>query len=206
VDIPPQENHRREEPKRQRVTHAQWELTPEALTKLLAAFSPNEAEASKLYLSFHLKLVRFFEWKGCRDAEHLVDVTFNRVARKLCEERLIDNVYAFSRRVADIVLKETWKAQERLADEETLGIMFTEPVDEDDMRERRLKCLDECLTKETPENRALILEYFGQNDKAKEIRRRMAALLGIPPNALRIRVHRIRERLEKCLELCMTPA
>jgi len=206
VKVPPQETGQQDDPKSQRVTHAQWELTPEAFAKLLASFSPDEEEASKLYLSFHLKLVRFFEWKGCRDAENLVDVTFNRVARKLYEGQIIDNVYAFSRRVADIVYMETWKPEDRLAEEEIIESIPSETIEDDDIRERRLKCLDECLAKEVSENRALILEYFSQEAKAKEIRRRMAARLGIPLNALRIRVHRIREKLEKCLEVCMTPA
>lgn len=206
MKLPPPENNAREDQNRPRVTHAQWELTPEAFAKLLAAFSPNQEEAGQLYLSFHLKLVRFFEWKCCRDAEHLVDVTFNRVARKLCEGQAIENVRAFSRGVAEIVLKESWKQQDRLAPEQAIESISYESVDDDDMRERRLKCLDECLAKQPPENRALVLDYFGQEAKAKEIHDTMATRLGISLNALRIRVFRIREKLEKCLELCMTPA
>jgi DNA-directed RNA polymerase specialized sigma24 family protein len=206
VKLSPQEDHRREDPARTRVTHSQWELTPEAFAKLLAAFSPNQEQAGQLYLSFHSKLVRFFEWKCCRDAEHLVDVTFNRVARKLCEGQPIENVCAFSRGVAEIVLKETWKQQDRLAPEQAIETIAYESVDDDDIREQRLKCLDECLAKQASENRALVLEYFSQEAKAKEIHDRMATRLGISLNALRIRVHRIRERVEECLELCMTAA
>lgn len=190
-----------------RVTHAQWELTPEAFAKLLAAFSPDEKEAGRLYLSLHLKLVRLFEWNACRDAEHLVDVTFNRVARKLCEGQIIDNAIGFSLGVAHMVIKEARKQQERLSLlPEDANIPAEDPAGDDHLRELTLKCLDKCLAELAPESRALILEYYCQETKAKEIRRKLASRLGIPLNALRIRALRVREKLEKCVVVCMASA
>jgi hypothetical protein len=46
----------------------------------------------------------------------------------------------------------------------------------------------------------LLIEYY-KGEKGDRIRHRklLARQLGIPPNALRIRVHRIREKLERCV-------
>ncbi|MEN3332706.1 MAG: hypothetical protein V7641_2071 [Blastocatellia bacterium] len=64
--------------------------------------------------------------------------------------------------------------------------------------ERRLNWLAGCLSQLPAESRALILDYY-QGERGERIRHRkqMAERLGIPQNALRIRVHRIRERLEQ---------
>jgi DNA-directed RNA polymerase specialized sigma24 family protein len=51
------------------------------------------------------------------------------------------------------------------------------------------------------QNRELIIKYY-QGEKGNKIKNRkdLAESLGIPPNALRIRVHRIREKLETEVE------
>lgn len=186
------------------MTHAEWALTPESFRKLLAAFSADEEEANRLYLSTHLKLVRFFEWKTCRDPEHQVDITLNRVARKLLEGQQIENVASFAWGVAQVVFMESLKPPDRFSvDVEDVDLIAPERTSADDTREQRLQCLDNCLDELPPESRTLIVEYYQQEKKAKEVRRRLAAQLGIPLNALRIRAHRIRLELEKCLELCL---
>jgi DNA-directed RNA polymerase specialized sigma24 family protein len=56
----------------------------------------------------------------------------------------------------------------------------------------------------SPENFRLIVQYYQQNEQSRiEARRNLAAQLGIPPNALRIRAHRIRARLQGCVEDCV---
>lgn len=207
VDSLPPQNEPPRPDEKTRVTHAQWELTPEAFATLLTAFSTDEEEAGKLYLSVHLKLVRLFEWNACRDAEHLVDLTFNRVARKLCEGQIIDNLIGFILGVANMIVKETRKQQDRLSElEDDSNIVADSPTDEDNIHERRLKCLDRCLAQLAPDGRTLILEYYRQDIKAKEIRRKMAERLGIQLNALRIRACRLREDLEKCVMGCLGSA
>jgi DNA-directed RNA polymerase specialized sigma24 family protein len=59
----------------------------------------------------------------------------------------------------------------------------------------------------SPENRRLVLEYY-QNEKRAKIdhRRKLAEQLGIAVNALRIRAHRIRLQLQKCVQACLEQA
>ena len=68
----------------------------------------------------------------------------------------------------------------------------------------RGECLSRCLQALSEESRALIIEYYDdERGKKIERRRRLAARLGIPLNALRIRAHRIRIGLEACVRECV---
>jgi len=203
---PPKSNQLDPTPQsRVRVTHARWSLTEEALDMLLAAFSPDQDEATRTYLSTYGKLVHFFEWHACTDPESLVDTTFNRVARKIMEGQAIDNLIGFVYGVARLVFMETRREQERSAVPlDDINLKAHAAVPENDTRETRLNCLDRCLEKQPPESRALILDYYNQETPAKDIRKQLAAKLGIPLNALRIRAHRIRLDLEKCVEQCLS--
>ncbi len=50
----------------------------------------------------------------------------------------------------------------------------------------------------------MILSYYEGKQRTRiENRKRLAETLGVPMNSLRIRVHRIREKLESCLINCL---
>ncbi len=66
-------------------------------------------------------------------------------------------------------------------------------------RERCLSSLDQCLEGLDPGERALVLGYYGEGRKA-DLRSRLARDLGISATALRIRAHRLRARLERCVQ------
>jgi len=54
------------------------------------------------------------------------------------------------------------------------------------------------------ENRKLIIDYYQEERRVKiELRQELADKLNIPLNALRIRAHRIRVGLEKCITNCL---
>ena len=72
------------------------------------------------------------------------------------------------------------------------------------VREIQLACLDRCAQSLPLETRTMILAYYEGKERARiENRRRLAEGLGVPMNSLRIRVHRIREKLEECLLNCL---
>ena len=74
------------------------------------------------------------------------------------------------------------------------------PSDEDPRQE----CLERCLRGLSPDNLQLIAQYYQEGEGTRiAARRNLSARLGIPPNALRIRAHRIRVRLQGCVEDCM---
>jgi hypothetical protein len=56
-------------------------------------------------------------------------------------------------------------------------------------------------------NREIILSYYQDERRAKiDRRKRLAEQLKISLDALRIRAHRIRKGLEKCIASCLPPA
>lgn len=146
--------------------------------------------------------MRFFEWNGCNSAEDLVDATINRVARRIDEGEKIENLKGYFFKVALHVLQEWKRILIPGPLDELPETPQPEPVDEE--KETRLRCLDECLEKLAIQNSKLILEYYQDERRAKiDHRKQLAQALGIPLNALRIRAHRIRGFLEKCVEDCL---
>lgn len=182
-----------------------WSLTKEAHDKLLACFSSDAAEASKHLLIAYLKLVRFFEWHKCDSPEICADTTIDRAARRIDEGEHIDNLMGYLLGIAGYVLKEWRKARDRAPlPLDSTDRHSVEPPAEDEEREARLRCLDECLEKLQAEDRVVILGYYQEEKRAKiDFRRQMADRLGVGLNALRIRAYRIRSRLEECLIKCL---
>jgi DNA-directed RNA polymerase specialized sigma24 family protein len=186
-------------------TDSQWELTQKALDNLLALFSADPDEAAAKYLAMKRKLQRFFEWNLFPNADELVDLAVNRVARKLEEGEKIFNLNGYFRAVAKLIVKEQFRLISRFtsSDDDPPDPPAPNP-DEDLDKEQRLKCLDECLEKLPIESRTLILNYYSYEERNKIGRRKqLAKSLGIPMNALRIRAYRLRSSLETCMENCL---
>ncbi len=193
---------------RQPVDHTKWELNTEAFDKLLEHFSSDRVEAGRQYVQMKVKLERFFEWRSCASAEEKADKTINRVARKICEGENIHNLRAYFFTVARLVFMESLRDREHSSvpfeeiPEMPTGIPF-----EDEQKEARHRCLDRCLDRLPVESRSLILKYYQDQKRAKiDHRKQLAEILGIPMNALRIRAHRVRISLEKCVKDCLAQA
>jgi DNA-directed RNA polymerase specialized sigma24 family protein len=66
------------------------------------------------------------------------------------------------------------------------------------------RCFDGCLASLPEDSQALVLRYYDLEGRARiEARRALAVTLGLTDNALRIRVQRLRDRLEGCLGTCL---
>jgi DNA-directed RNA polymerase specialized sigma24 family protein len=192
-------------PGRKRV---KWSITPQAFDKLLGHFSPDRDEAGRKYENVQIKLLRFFEWRGVGSPDKRTDETLDRVARRIDEGQQIDSLMAYIYRVAYLVFLEALKEPEYAAiDIETDPGLTYQPELEDSERERRLHCFDLCLEGLPVESRQMIVGYYQGERHAKiEFRKQLAEGLRIPLNALRIRVHRIRMTLEKCITECLGQA
>jgi hypothetical protein len=179
-----------------------WILTKDALDKLLERFSPDREEAGRQFEVMRIKLIRYFEWQSSPSPDVETDTTMNRVARKIEEGETIFNLPGYFRKVAHLVFLEAVK-RERASEplEELPDIPDQAPV-VDEQKEARLLCLDECLDKQSLENRQLILEYYVDARRAKINHRRLLAEESTM-NALRIRACRIRKGLEKCVKDCL---
>lgn len=180
-----------------------WSLTPEAFNKLLARFSSDRDEAGVQYELARRKVIRFFEWRGVAGAEYYADETMNRVTRRIDEGKNVDKLMAFIFGVARIIYLEIDKEPTAVPIEDASASLCEKPPEIVDPDVREI-CFDRCLEELGVENRNLILAYFeGQGRTKIEHRRKLADKLGIPLNALRIRVHRIKRTLEKCIADCL---
>ena len=184
-----------------------WTLTQETFDKLLIALGGDRESGSEKYLEIRNNLTRFFEWRGCSFPEDHADETINRIAKKVAEGEAILNPSGYAMGVARLLFLEILKSQQReeLALNE-LGTASEIQVESDD-GEARLECLQDCLQTLSPDNRELILQYY-QGEKSEKIKNRKKLLehLGIPVNTLRMRALRLRERLQGCVEQCLTRA
>jgi RNA polymerase sigma factor (sigma-70 family) len=180
-------------------------LTPEGFEALLAQLDPDRERAGELYETIRHKLVRLFEWRGCASPEDLADETINRVARRLAEgvELRSSDPYGYFCGVAHLVYKEVLRRAAREHRALTGGDWSPPATEDEEPSDHRLDCLRRCLAQLPPDQRDLVLRYH-QGENNIRNRQQLAQEAGIPMNALRIRVHRVRRKLESCVHSCLS--
>lgn len=172
-------------------------VSPGAFDRLLTALDADRDRAAEAYEHLRERTTGLLRWWGATDAEDLADVTLDRVARKLEEGAAIANgsFGAYVRGVARMIFYE---AQRRPRLQAGDAAHLAPPPSGDD---QLLGCLDSCLTRLSPAERTLVLRYYGDG-KPSEVRRRLGLELGVSMTALRIRAHRLRGQLERCVLGC----
>lgn len=177
----------------------------QAFDLVLASLDADREKAGEFYERIRQKLLRFFEWRGAHCPEELADRTFDRVGRKLEEGETIreKDPAGYFYGVARNILREHWT--ERRRQSVSLDRLAAEPRRaEDPEAETRFRCLESCLESLPPKDRELLLGYYvGRGIEKIENRRKISTGLGLAPNALRIRMFRLRARLEECVERCL---
>jgi DNA-directed RNA polymerase specialized sigma24 family protein len=175
-------------------------LTREALDRLLDALDPDREQAALGYEQLRRRLQALFHFWGCQNGWELADRTLDRVAVKLEQGAVVPrgSMTAYVRGVARMLFYEATREleQEERALAEVAPAAGPDPNPDHD---RALQALDECLASLTPDDRRLILDYYGTQGRTKELRRQLASSVGSTINALRIRAHRLRQRLEGCV-------
>lgn len=175
--------------------------------RLLAALDPDRERAGALYEGLRARLIRFFAWRGAEGAEDLADRTIDRVSRKFSEGETIREAdpSAYFYGVARNILRERWTERARERSRQPLVPFPPAPAPEERaVFERRLACLDRCLAALPARSRELVLAYYeGRRRVRIDARRALAEARGIPVNALRIRVCRLRLHLEACVRACL---
>jgi DNA-directed RNA polymerase specialized sigma24 family protein len=181
------------------------EVTPESFEALLRFLDPDRDQAAVKYEAIRRRLVRLFEWRGFGEAEDLADETMDRVARRLQEGTKVHvtDPYGYFCGVAHLVSKEVARrvARERAALERE-DWQPAPPAGDEEEEDDRLACLRHCLERLPDDQRLLVLRYHQEDDHIRS-RQTLAEDLGVPMNALRIRVHRIRRKLEECVARCL---
>jgi DNA-directed RNA polymerase specialized sigma24 family protein len=175
-----------------------WELSQEAFDALLDWLDSDREQAALKYEKIRRSLIKIFTGRGCVEPEDLSDETINRVTSKLKE---IEKEFSGDRtRYFFGVANKVHLEHLRRKLPQPTPPPATDPV----QIEMEYSCLERCIERLTNDHRELLLRYHGAGGPAETDRRRaLAAELAIAPNALRIRVYRIRMALKECVEKCI---
>jgi DNA-directed RNA polymerase specialized sigma24 family protein len=182
-------------------------LTKDSFEQLLAWLDPERERAAIKYEAIRTSLIRILTWRGCNNAEDLADETINRVAEKvhLLKETYVGDpaiyFYAVAKRLAK---EEQRRANSEVAISEGYNVATLADETDAGTEEALYECLSICLQRAGAEKGRMILSYYsGERNRKIANRRALAEELGIPLNALRVRMHRIRASLENCIERCV---
>ena len=189
-----------------------WSPARIAFRQFLTWLDEGVDSGGEKYLEMRRRLVHYFDRKNCLSPDDLADETLNRVARRLAEEGAITGpspahyCYVMARFVFLEYHRRPGRAQVSLEGRPNLiGCLAAPsgPAEAVETQEKHLACLECCLRKLKPDQRALILEYHCGDQRVKiEHRRKLAVSLGLTMNALSIRACRIRDTLEQCVRKC----
>lgn len=184
--------------------------TPEEFEKLLDWLDSDRDVAAQKYETIRHRLIKIFVSRGCIDAETLADEVMNRVAVRI--DKIVETYQGEPARCfqgfADNVYLEYLRDRRQLAELDPSGHLPDErDEDDDEQREYEDKCLTQCMGQLTAPDGELFRRYFREEKRAKiDGRKDLAVELGITVNALRIKAHRIRQRLRPCMEACLDNA
>jgi DNA-directed RNA polymerase specialized sigma24 family protein len=172
-------------------------LTSESFEQLLNWLDGEREKAGLKYEDIRFRLIRIFAWRGAHCAEELADETINRVISKVhtvAPSYSGDPALYFYGVAQNVFLEYTRKKTEPPP---APAIAAAGPGDTE------YDCLDHCLTQLDPETRWLIIEYYQEDKQAKiDHRKVLAGRLGITTHTLRMRAHRIKTSLKKCIIKC----
>ena len=165
---------------------------------VLARLDPDPEKAAAFLVKLEGELARFLEWKGCSKPADVASETMSRSFKELFGDRIAPTREGFRRWVFGIA-KRVLLEQER-AGQRTVQLSPEVPVPalgcspEDEIHARRLAALAPTLIDK--EDWAL-LQRYSDEDEHEHVAH--ALELGVRPATLRVRVHRIREKLKKRL-------
>lgn len=179
-----------------------WVLSQDAFDAMLAWLDSDREVAGAKYETIRVRLIKIFVCRGCASAEELADETINRVVSKVQE--IVSNwegdpaLYFY--KVAQNIYREWWRQMARQVD----GPVDAPAISSIVVNEVEYECLEQCLRELDHDERSLVVDYYQNQGRTKiEQHKKMAAEMGIAVNALRIRAHRIRLQLRKCVLQCL---
>jgi RNA polymerase sigma factor (sigma-70 family) len=182
------------------------ELTKEAFDLLLDWLDADREVAAQRYEAIRHDLIRFLDqWVGAK-AEDLADETINTVIEKAPQligaytgdpRHYFFRVALFKRLeyVRTLARRDGGPLPRDLPDARSHDVATEKEV--------MSACLRECLQKSRSEEREMLLLYYGESEKGQlKERLELAARLGCSINALRLQVHRLKEKLRACITDC----
>ena len=166
-------------------------LNAAAFERLLYWLGPDPESAALKYESIRDGLIMMFRARHCDCAEDLADTTFERVTRKLAA---LTGFTGDPARYFFGVAKKVYLEyrHETIAKRKQVECSLLTNVNDQDMENLLLR-LDDALSAIPQSDRDLILTYYTGTGRTKiNHRQDLATQFGLGPNALRLRVFRIR--------------
>jgi hypothetical protein len=183
------------------------ELSPQDFQRLLSRLDPDSARASAKYTLLRERLVRYsFSHDEHVRAEELADNAMDAIARKADLEYIRD-VEQFAVGVLRMLLLahkrqnpgQLLDEPDKVVGDPGLENTIVNRLD----RERKELCFVNCMKRLEPSERRLIFEYYpNENRKLEERRKHLAVTIGIQTGALATRMNRLRSKLEQCCLNC----
>lgn len=178
-------------------------IRPEDFEVFLNWLASEPDEACKKYEEIRRRLVKVFVCRGCSDPEYLADETIDRVVGKVKEikdsyvgDAPIKYIYGVARNIYLEFVRQNQKAQI------ALNLIRPSPALTESSESF---CLNYCLEELPGEQTQLFLDYYQNDDQSKiQTRRELAAKLALDVNALRVKIHRVRQSLQNCLAQCLS--
>ena len=169
----------------------------QAWHRFLALLAPDRERAATMYAALRRRLIDLFRWRGLAAADDLADEALERAVRHVAAGDEIRSVTSYVCGVAHRLALEAARREAKVAplDED---VTQDGDGDRDDDDGDRLASLERCLDRMPANTRRMVLRYYAVGDRIAD-RKRLADELGINLNALRIRMHRLRNSLETCL-------
>lgn len=158
---------------------------------LLAIFDPDPRRASEKCSELFQRLVRYFEWNRALEPEDMAQETLRRGLERLQEGQKISTTdpASYFLGIAWNLVREGWKRrkEDQLADREP-------PVPRSSFRNlnhaEQAIFLEECLRELPKEDFGALMAYAAGSSED------WGRKHGLQPGAVRLRIHRIRQRLE----------
>jgi len=180
---------------------------PGTFNEILAWLNSDRDVAGQMYVQLRHDLAKIFTWNRCSDPEGLTDEVFDRVSRKVHQLRqtFSGDPRLFFYGVARNLIKEESKRIRAQVSLEHMDLAANESSDNhNDPGMMRAECLELCLQKISSDKRELILDYYAKEKQAKiHHRAEIARRFGMSIEVLRVRIYRIRSKLERCIESCL---
>lgn len=191
-------------------------LSQRAFNAMLEKLDPDRDRAGLKYEEIRRALIRYLRFQGSHIPEDHADEAINIVAERIFENKAFDaaNPLPHFLAAARNILRDYWKDRGKrplsLHDLPSSREPFRNP-DEERMRlfereqsEHQARCLDRCLSELPSQDRELIERYHLElkTENAKR-RSEIAGESGRSVTALRVKVHRVRKKLERCCDNCM---
>ena len=152
--------------------------------------------AGREYERLRTGLSNYFRLKGLSRCFDLADLTLDRVANALAAKEVLD-LDAFCFGVARLICMEQYRAENR---EQMANERFASSAgqhhDED-----KYELMRECLQTLAADDQELLREYYTDlSPRARSANReKLAQQAGMSIDHLRLRIHRLRRKLENCL-------